>query len=582
MGLIDKIKSLKKPNARWEHFYTKEEKKLVVPDKTMYDILYDSSIDYGDYYAYSYYGTKVTYKKMLKDVNLAIDAYRSHGIRRGDVVSLILPNVPEALISLYALNYIGAIVEMIHPLSSEEEIKNYLNSTGSVMVVVVDMCYEKLKNVIADTKVYKSIYVSPKESMPFLMGLGYEVTKGYKMLKPDKSDTSCISWSSFIKSGKRYHMNYDSMTKKEDPAVILHSGGTTGSPKSIVLSSYNFNSLVEQAKLILQNVREGDKILGVLPIFHGFGLGVTIHCAISKGVEIQLIPQFDIKKFGKILTKDRPTLILGVPTLFEAMTSVEERGMDLSYIKYVICGGDTLNQNLIDRVNKYIRDHNGRARICQGYGMTECLGPVCVGYKDEINRDLSMGIPLPGDYLKIVNHDTLEEMPIGKSGEICVSGPTVMMGYLDNPKETNEILRVHPDGRVWLHTGDIGYMNDEGIFYYQQRLKRMIISSGFNVYPNQIESVICEHEAVLNCTVIAIPHPYKQQVAKAFVVLKAGYSPNIFTRNSIKEYCKKHLSKFALPYEYEFRKSLPKTLIGKIDFKKLQEEEDKKRKNKRR
>ena len=582
MGLIEKIKSLKKPNARWEHFYTKEEKKLIVPDKSMYDILYDSSLDYPDYIAYSYFGTKVTYREMFKEVKKAIDAYRSHGVRRGDVVTLCLPNVPEALISLYALNYIGAIVEMIHPLSSEVEIKDYLNSTGSIMIVMVDMCYEKIKNILQDTKVYKSIYVSPKDSMPFLTGLGYEVTKGYKISKPNKNDSSCLSWSSFIKSGKRYHMSFDSMTKKNDPAIILHSGGTTGTPKSIVLSSSNFNALVEQAKIMLKDVVPGDKILGILPIFHGFGLGVTMHCAIAKGVEIQLIPQFDAKKFGKILTKDKPNLIMGVPTLFEAMTSVEEKGMDLSYLKYVVCGGDSLTQSLIDKVNKYLREHNGRVRICQGYGMTECLGAVCVGFKDETNRDLSMGIPLPGDYLKIIDPKTLMEMPIGKSGEICVCGPTVMMGYLDNPKETNEILRVHPDGHIWLHTGDMGRMTDEGIFYYEQRIKRMIISSGFNVYPNQIENVICEHPAVLNCTVIAIPHPYKQQVAKAFVVLKQGYSPNIFTRNSIKEHCKKNLSKFSLPYEYEFRKSLPKTLIGKVDFKELQEEEEKKRNNKRR
>jgi len=580
MSLIDKIKSLKKPNARWEHFYTKEERKLEVPEKTMYDILSDSALDYAYYTAYSYFGTKVTYKEMLKQVDKAVYAFRSQGIRRGDVVSLCLPNVPEALISLYALNYIGAIVEMIHPLSSEMEIKNYLNSTGSVMLIMIDFCYEKVKNILHETKVYKSIYVSPKESMPFLMSFGYEVTKGFKIMKPDHNDSSCLSWSSFIKSGKRYHMHYDSMTKNTDPAVILHSGGTTGSPKSIVLSSSNFNALVEQAKIMLKDVLPGDSILGVLPIFHGFGLGVTMHCAIAKGVEIQLIPQFDVKKFGKILTKDRPTLIMGVPTLFEAMTNVDEKNLDLSYLKYVVCGGDSLNQSLIDKVNKYLKDHNGRIRICQGYGMTECLGAVCVGFKDETNKDLSMGIPLPGDYLKIINSDTLEEMPIGEAGEICVSGPTVMMGYLDNEKETNEILRIHDDGRIWLHTGDIGYMNKEGIFYYQQRKKRMIISSGFNVYPSQIENVICEHEAVLNCTVIAIPHPYKQQVAKAFVVLKQGYSPNIFTRNSIKDHCKKHLSKFSLPYEYEFRKSLPKTLIGKVDFKKLQEEEEEKRNKK--
>ena len=582
MSLIHKIKSLKKPNAPWEHFYTKEERKLVIPDDTLYDVLAKSAEEYPLYYAYSYYGTKVTYREMLNMVEKAVCAFRSHGIRRGDVVSLCLPNVPEALISLYALNRIGAISEMIHPLSSEVEIKNYLNNTGSVMLIMVDFCYEKVKNILQDTKVYKSIYVSPKESMPFLTSLGYEVTKGFKIEKPSKDDSSCLMWSTFIKSGKRYRQDFESMTVNTDPAVILHSGGTTGNPKIIVLSSRNFNALVEQAKMLLKDVVPGDTILGVLPIFHGFGLGVTIHCAMSKGVEIQLIPQFDAKKFDKILSKDRPNLILGVPTLFEAMTNIDDKNLDLSYIKCVICGGDSLNQNLIDKVNKYLKDHKGRTRICQGYGMTECLGPVCVGIKDITNKDLSMGIPFPGNYLKIIDPETLNEMPIGEAGEICVSGPTVMMGYLDNEKETNEILRIHSDGRVWLHTGDMGYMTEEGIFYYQQRIKRMIISSGFNVYPSQIESVICEHPAVLNCTVVAIPHPYKQQVAKAFVVLKQGYSPNIFVKNSIKEHCKKHLSKFSIPYEYEFRKSLPKTLIGKVDFKKLQEEEDLKHKKENR
>ena len=300
MSLIEKIKNLTGSKMRWEHFYTKEERKLVIPEKSMYDILVDSAKSYPLYTAYSYFGTKVTYKDMLSLVEKAALAFRSQGIRKGDVVSLCLPNVPEALISLYALNKIGAICEMIHPLSSEVEIKNYLNNTGSVMLIMVDFCYGKVKNILSKTKVYKSIYVSPKESMPFLMSFGYEVTKGYKIEKPSRHDTSCLSWNSFLKSGKRYHLdNNKTVTKKDDPAVILHSGGTTGSPKSIVLSSSNFNALVEQAKIMLKSVLPGDSILGVLPIFHGFGLGVTMHCAVAKGVEIQLIPQFEAKKFGR-------------------------------------------------------------------------------------------------------------------------------------------------------------------------------------------------------------------------------------------------------------------------------------------
>ena len=317
MSIIDKIKSLNKPKALWEHFYTKEERNLIVPDITMYDVVSNSAKEYPNYIAYSYFGTKVTYQEMLKEINRAVCAFRNLGVRRGDVVSVCLPNVPEALISLYALNEIGAICEMIHPLSSEQEIKNYLISTGSVVLIVLDDCYSKIKDIIKETNVFKTIYVSPKESMPLLMSIGYEITKGIKIDKPDRHDGLYISWSNFIRDGKKYHVDVESLTKSTDPAVILHSGGTTGNPKGIVLSSANFNALVEQAKIMLKTVVPGDSILGVLPIFHGFGLGVTMHCAIAKGVEIQLIPQFNVKKFGKILSKDRPTLIMGVPTLFE-------------------------------------------------------------------------------------------------------------------------------------------------------------------------------------------------------------------------------------------------------------------------
>ena len=260
--------------------------------------------------------------------------------------------------------------------------------------------------------------------------------------------------------------------------------------------------------------------------------------------------------------------------MFEALINVNNPKLDLSFVKYVVSGGDSLSKGLTRKINTFLLEHNCSFKVIQGYGMTESLAATCVAFKKETNKECSIGIPLPGNYFKIVKPNTQEEVEVGEEGEICVSGPTVMMGYLDNEKETNEVLQQHKDGRIWLHSGDLGMMDSDGVFFYKQRLKRMLISSGFNVYPGQIESVINEHEDVLNCSVIGIPHPYKVQVAKAFIVLKPGVSPTIFVKNNIKEHCKKHLAKYSLPYEYEFRKSLPKTLIGKVDFKKLQEEEE--------
>jgi len=568
---------MKKTNKPWEKYYKKAEKEITFPDSNLYEVIKECAEKYKYYYAYDYLGTKVTYQEFLNYIDKAAIAFRSLGIRRGDVVTLCLPNVPEALVSLYALNKIGAICEMIHPLSSEMEIKNYLNNTGSVLLIMVDFCYEKVKNIIHDTMVYKTIVVSVSNSMPMLTTIGYEVTKGYKMfMKTPFRRGDYISWPKFVSESKRYKMNYTPEVKGEDPAVILHSGGTTGSPKSIVLSNNNFNALMAQVQATMTNREIGDVVLGILPIFHGFGLGVTMHCALSMGMEIVLVPQFDAKSFDKLLIKYKPNLIIGVPTLFEALININDKKLDLSCLKYVISGGDSLNLNLTRKLNDYIKEHMGKIKVCQGYGMTEALGAVSYGYREEFNKETSIGIPLPGDDIRIFKHNTQTEVPYGEDGEICISGPTVMMGYLDNEKETNDILQLHKDGKIWLHSGDIGFMDSDGVIYYKQRLKRMIVSSGFNIYPNQIEKIICSHDAVLNCTVIGIPHPYKQQVAKAIIVLRNGYSPSHTIKNEIKELCQKNLAKFSLPYEYEFRKSIPKTLIGKVDFRKLQEEEEEK------
>lgn len=575
MNVINLIKQ-KMMKTPWTKYYKKEERKIKVEDISIYEMLEKSSVGREKNIAINYYGKLITYKELFYKINQAASAFKSQGIRRGDVVTICMPNTPEALISFYALNKIGAITNMIHPLSGEQEIKEYLNSTHSVMLIMIDICYEKVKNVIKETDVYKTIVTSASDSMKFLLNFGYQITQGYKIKKPKRSE-EYVYWKDFIRKGLNYREEHQVATTKDTPAVILHSGGTTGSPKGIILTNGNFNALSEQAKIVFKDVELSTKVLAIMPIFHGFGLGVSINAPLVLGCEVILIPQFNAKKFDKLIEKYRPNVLFGVPTLYEALINTKNEHLNLSSLKYVISGGDSLSSTLERKINVYLENHHAKVKISQGYGMTESLAAVALAI-GKCNKPGSIGIPFPSNYIKIVKPGTQEEVTYQEDGEICISGPTVMAGYLDNEKETNEMLQIHKDGMIWLHTGDMGTMDEDGVVFYKQRIKRMIISSGYNIYPAYVEQIIEEHPAVMKCTVIGIPHPYKIEVPKAYIVLKNGYNP-ITIRKSIKDHCKKNLASYAIPYEFEYRKSLPKTLIGKIDFKKLQEENSEHRKN---
>lgn len=575
MNVVNLIRQ-KMMKTPWTKYYKKEDRKIKIEDITIYQMLVKNNASRDKNVAINYYGTLITYKELFYKINQAANAFRSQGIRRGDIVTICMPNTPEALIAFYAINKIGAVANMIHPLSGEQEIKNYLISTHSVMLIMIDICYEKVKNVIKETDVYKTIVTSASDSMGFLLTFGYQVTQGYKIKKPKRSE-EYVYWKDFIRKGLNYRDTAEITVGKDTPAVILHSGGTTGNPKGIVLSNGNFNALSTQAKIVFSEVGPKDKVLAIMPIFHGFGLGVSINAPLALGCEVILVPQFNAKKFDKLLEKYKPNILFGVPTLFEALINTNNEHLNLSMVKYVISGGDSLSPALERRINVFLANHKARIQISQGYGMTESLAAVAVAF-GKANKPGSIGIPLPSNYIKIVKPRTQDEVPYGEDGEICISGPTVMLGYLDNEKETNEMLQIHKDGLIWLHTGDMGTMDEDGVIFYRQRIKRMIISSGYNIYPAHVEQVIEEHPAVLKCTVVGIPHPYKIEVPKAYIVLKNGYKP-LSVRKSIREHCKKNLAAYAIPYEFEYRKSLPKTLIGKVDFKKLQEENSEHRKS---
>ncbi len=404
--------------------------------------------------------------------------------------------------------------------------------------------------------------------MPHLLKMGYFVTQGIKVELPNKNDYDYLFWPDFIAAGRKGNDNVVALTSKDQPAAILRSGGTTGVPKNIILTNGNINAVVEQVKICLPEIDNTDSVLAILPLFHCFGLVVNVHCPFALGASVSLIPQFDAKTFDKLLTKYKPTVLLGVPTLFESFNGNNRmKDVDLSQLKYIISGGDTMVPTKNELFNMFLKEHKCKTKIIQGYGMTETAGPVTFG---ALGSDVlgSVGIPLPSNEVKIVNPDTKETLKAGEIGEIYITGPSVMTGYLDNEIETNEVLEKEK-GKLWIHTGDLGYLNEDGVLFFVQRLKRMLIVSGYNVYPSHIEDVIMEHEAVLNCGVVGIPHPYKVEVPKAYIVLKNGIKPSMQVKKSIKEHCEKNLAKYMLPKEYDFRKSLPKTMLGKVDYRKL-------------
>ena len=565
-----------KVKTPWYSSYDEVKPHLDYPDYSIYLFLEENSKKREDLTAYNYFGKCATYKEFLEQIEAAARAFLQMGVKPKDIVSICMPNTPEALITFYAVNKIGAVANMIHPLSAENEIKYYVNLTDSKIIVTVDLALNKIIHILKETKLETIIQVSVADSMPVPISVGYFVKKGRK-LHFEKCDIN-IKWSDFIKNGKQYTGETLYKPDKDDTAAILYSGGTSGFPKGIELTNRNFNALAVQSVEICRTLHEGDRILSIMPVFHGFGLGICIHTALYLGATAVILPQFNAAEFDKLLTKYKPNIIAGVPSLFEVMLKNKRmEGVDLSFLHLVISGGDSLSESLKLKVDKFLEEHGSDAKVREGYGLTECVTGSCLIPVNKYKAG-SIGIPYPDTYYKVINPETLEEMPYGEEGEIVLSGPTVMKGYLNEPEETANTLRLHKDGKVWLHTGDLGYMDEDGFLFFKQRIKRMIISSGYNIYPQYLENIIDSVPEVLLSCVIGIDHPLKVQVAKAFIVLREGYEPTDEIRQKIRDVCEKNLAKYSWPFEYEFRKELPKTLVGKVAFTQLMEEEKAKKK----
>ena len=527
--------------------------------------------------AYDFMGSSTTYKEFVKQIDRCARSLRMMGVSEGDKVTIAMPNCPQAIIMFYAINLVGAISNMVHPLSSEEELVYYINNVKSETLLTLDQFYNKIEAIRERTTLKNVVIARIKDALSKPLRYGYMLTEGRK-IKKIPSTAPVIMWNDFMDLGNTKFYQSTIQMDKDAPAVILYSGGTTGTSKGIVLSNYNFNALASQIVATNPMFRPGDKMLAVMPVFHGFGLGVSIHSMLANGGRCILVPRFTPASYAKDLVKHKCNFVAGVPTLYEALLRLPKfNKADLSFLKGVFSGGDSLSVELKKKLDKFLYDHHATIQVREGYGATEtvtacCLTPVTF-YKEG-----SIGIPFPDTYMKIVEPGTDKELPYGEEGEILLAGPTVMKEYYGHPEETAQTLRVsETDGMTWVYTGDLGVMDEQGFVYFKGRAKRMIVTSGYNVYPAQLENALDACDLISMSCVIGVPDPYRMERVKAFIVLKQGVSPSEGTMQAIKDYASKHIAKYAMPREIEFRDELPKTLVGKVAYRILEQEEKIKR-----
>ncbi|PKL40423.1 MAG: hypothetical protein CVV44_02135 [Spirochaetae bacterium HGW-Spirochaetae-1] len=561
----------KKP---WLKFYGDVPHEVNFPKISMYESVALAVADFHDRIAYDFMGKKVTYLDFKKEIDQCANALAALGLKKGDRVTISMPTSPPGIICFYAVNKLGGVASMIHPLSTESEIEFYCRVSNSRFALTMDMWLNAFRPAARRAGVEKVLICRMQDYLPKHLAKLYWLKAGRKNPPIPKDDPMIVDWKKWVMKTE-HPLAMRASVDTNDLAVILYSGGTTGTPKGIMLSNYNFVSEgLMCANWVGMNPEYSD-ILAMLPIFHGFGLGVCVNTALSNGGKSILVPMFDADLAAKMMKK-KPNFIIGVPTLFEALSKSEKfNKSDLSSIFACFSGADTLSRVLKERFENIVERQGGKGvRLLEGYGLTEAVTAIMAMPVKEY-REGSIGVPFPNMLAKIVKRGTNDEAAAGEEGEICVHGPAVMMGYLDLPEESEKVLKKHDDGLIWLHTGDIATMDEDGFFYFKLREKRMIKSSGMNVYPAQVEGHLARHEAVEECCVIGVPDMEQVEKVKAFVVLRKEFiakaGPEL--EKDIISFCRKDLIKWSCPREVEFVDEIPKTKVGKIAFKELEEKE---------
>lgn len=555
----------------WLKYFNPESLKKEYPELSIVDYFLWRNPDRMNCTALSYYDNKITIQEMYDNSCRTANAYAKLGVKEDDIVVVVSACTPEIVYTFYGLSLLGAISDMVDPRYSVEGIREYIEEVNAKYVLTLDVAYDKIVEAIKDTSVEKVIVLSPSESLPFPLKPLYRLKNPLKKNMPE----GFMHWADFYESGKDFEVEY--MHERQDRCcVIVHTGGTTGRSKSVMLSDRNINNVHFQYwKSLMADTKTGDdSFLNVMPPFIAYGLGYGVHLPICSGMTSVIIPQLDPNELAKLVLKYKPADIAGAPSHFQVMMKDKRmKDADLSFFKNACVGGDSISLTAEQEVNKFLKEHNAKWRLTKGYGMTE-LSAVATACMLDVNRLGSVGIPHADFLIAAFDPETGEERDIGVMGEICVHGPTMMLGYYNNQEETDNIIRTHADGLKWVHTGDMGFMDKDGFIYIRGRSKRMIIRyDGFKVFPVVIEDEVSKHEAVEACAVVGVADADKVQGQLPFAFVKT--TPDCTKseeelRAELKALCEKDLAEYQQPAFFHFVKELEYTPIGKVDFKKLE------------
>lgn len=574
--------SIDKPWLKYyeEGIYDKSAITEECPRKSMYQNLIDKNKGYKKQNIMKYLVRDITFEELNSNIEKAAKAFKQQGIKKRDIVTLCMPTVPETIYAFYALNRIGAIANMVDPRTSAEGIKEYISEVNSDIVLTLDVFKDKIASFVDDENlnIKRVITVSPADSLPIGLQLGYNAKQYFNRIKnKDKKieNNKFIKWSKFIEQGKNYCGKIDEEYEENTPALIVHTGGTTGKPKGVIITNEDFNNMIIQYDVLKMGLERNEKYLNIMPPFIAYGV-FGFHLTMCLGVNNIIIPSFNPDEFDTLILKYKPSIIMGVPTHFEKLTYSEKlKEADLSFLRLLASGGDHMKPELEERINSFLAAHKCKYRVTEGYGMSELSASACT-CTHKHNKLNSVGLPLCKNTFAVFKPGTKEELKYNEFGEICVAGPTKMLKYFNNEEETNKVMQKHEDGKIWVHTGDIGYITEDGFVYIVDRIKRMIIRhDGFKVFPYLIENVISSHPAVLSCAVVGMPdvNYIQGKVPQAHIVLKDEYmGKEDKVKEEIENMCKEKLPEYVQPSQILFKKSLPITPIGKIDFKSLEEE----------
>lgn len=569
--------SIEKP---WLKFFSEEAREASMPKNTIYRHLRECSEGGHDNTALNYFGKKISYGKLLDEADRAAGAFTAAGIKKGDIVAAATVTIPEMVYALYGLNKIGAAPLIIDPRTSAAGAMSFIKETGAKVFIVIDLYYEALKDVLFESGVEKIVVISADTSLP----ASIRFLKQFKMPAP-KIETSdkVLTWTQFAATGEGVETETAAYGDNDLAAVTL-TGGTTGAPKGVMLSNDGFNAIAFDFKHCGVSYNRGQRFLNIIPMFSSYGIVSSLHMPLSLGLEVVIIPKFDPEKVGRYVKKYRPEHTLLVPAHYEKLMNSREmaNGFDLSFFRTAGSGGDTMNAGLEAKLNSFLESRGCRYPLSQGYGMSEVSSAASCCCNGNF-KSLSVGYPLLTTTIGIFAPGTTDELDYGEEGEICISGPSIMLGYLNNKAETDNVIRRHPDGTLWVHSGDIGHMDPDGFVYIKGRIKRMItLFNGHKIFPTHIESVLGHHPMVASCAVVGVNDTTHAQGQLTLAVIEAkeqALEKLTAIKNELYEMCRQELEGPAKPYDIIFVASMPHTGMGKIDYLKLAEDYNNENKN---